>query len=99
MDKNTHIIILYDIYKELLSDGQKESFEDYYFNNLSLGEISENLNVSRNAIFKQVKVVEKKLEDYELKLKLYEKSIKLNKIIDKIEDKKLKEELIKIDNM
>ena len=50
MEKREYLIILYDFYSELLSDKQKEHFEDYYFNNLSLGEISENENVSRNAI-------------------------------------------------
>ena len=51
MDKRNYLIILYDFYGELLNDKQKECFEDYYFNNLSLGEISENMNLSRNAIY------------------------------------------------
>ncbi len=86
MDKNTHMTILFDIYSELLTDKQKEYFEDYYFNNLSLSEISENNNVSRNAIHKQVKVVEKNLEQFETKLKLYEKSKKLENIINEVND-------------
>ena len=50
MEEREYLIILYDFYCELLSDKQKEHFEDYYFNNLSLGEISENENVSRKDI-------------------------------------------------
>ena len=61
MEKREYLIILYDFYSELLSDKQKEHFEDYYFNNLSLGEISENENVSRNAIHKSIKSIENKL--------------------------------------
>ena len=55
MDKRNYLIILYDFYGELLNDKQKECFEDYYFNNLSLGEISENYDISRNAIHKTLK--------------------------------------------
>lgn len=77
MEKREYLIILYDFYSELLSDKQKEHFEDYYFNNLSLGEISENENVSRNAIHKSIKSIENKLYFYEEKLKLYQKSQEL----------------------
>ena len=93
MEKREYLIILYDFYSELLSDKQKEHFEDYYFNNLSLGEISENENVSRNAIHKNIKAVENKLYFYEEKLKLYQKSQELTNIANTIEDKNLKERI------
>ena len=41
MNDREYIIILYDYYSELLSDKQRLYFEEYYFNNLSLTEISE----------------------------------------------------------
>ena len=41
MDEINELIMLYDYYGELLSDSQKEYFMDYYFNNLSLGEIAD----------------------------------------------------------
>jgi hypothetical protein len=96
MDKRIYLIDLYDIYSDLLSDKQREYFEYYYFDNLSLGEISDNLNVSRNAVHKQIKKVEEELNEYESKLKLYEKNNTLNKIINGLEDTKLKEELDKL---
>jgi hypothetical protein len=99
MDKNTHMTILYDIYGKLLSDKQREYFEAYYFDNLSLSEISDNLNVSRSAIQKQLKSIEILLNDYELKLKLNEKNNKLNRIINDIDDIKLKEKLNNINNI
>ena len=40
MKEREYLIILYDFYSELLNDKQRQYFEDYYFNNLSLGEIS-----------------------------------------------------------
>ena len=88
-----YLIDLYDIYGELLDDKKRIYFESYYFDNLSLGEISENLNVSRNAIHKSLKVVEDKLKFYEEKLELYKKRKELKEVINIIDDKKIKQKL------
>lgn len=96
MDEKIYLMDLYDLYEELLNDKQKEYFKYYYFDNLSLGEIAEIIDVSRNAVHKNIKMIETKLKDYEIKLKLYYKNNKLNKIIDQIEDKKIKQELEKL---
>ena len=93
MDEQEKIIILYDYYSELFSDKQRKYFEEYYFDNLSLSEISENENKSRNAIHKSVKNVVNKLYEYEDRLGLYQKEKRLKKIIDKIDDKEIKKEL------
>lgn len=93
MDKQDLLIILFDYYEELLTDSQKKYFIDYYFNNLSLAEISENENVSRNAVSKDLKLTKEKLLNYEEKLNLYEKDKKIRKVIDKITDISLKEKL------
>ena len=93
MEQRDYFIILYDYYSTLFSDKQRIYFEDYYFNNLSLSEISENMGISRNAIHKGIKLMEKKLLFYEDKLSLYKNSVELGKIIEKIDNKKLKDEL------
>ena len=93
MDKRDYFIILYDFYSSLFTERQREYFEDYYFNNLSLSEISENIGISRNAVHKSIKLIEKKLLFYEEKLSLYDKNIKLNSIINRIEDVNIKKEL------
>jgi len=93
MDERIYLNDLYDLYGKLLNDIQRKYFEYYYFDNLSLGEIADLLDVSRNAVHKNIKLVETKLNDYESKLELYKKNIKLQKIIGKIEDKNLKKEL------
>ena len=94
MDEQEYIIILYDYYGELLSDIQRKYFEAYYyFDNLSLSEISENENESRNAVHKSIKSVVKKIYEYEDKLKLYEKDEKLKKIILDIKDNDIKKRL------
>ena len=74
---------LYDIYGELLTDKQREYFEDYYFNNLSFSEMAENYNVSRNAVFKQIHIVTDKLDEYEKILKFKSKK---DKILDLLKD-------------
>lgn len=79
------LTILYDYYGELLTDKQKLYFEDYYFSNLSLQEIAENNNISRNAVHKSLKDIVNKLNYYEDKLKLYEKGKEINKLIENID--------------
>ena len=93
MDERLYLIDLYDIYSELLDDKKKVYFEYYYFDNLSLSEISENLDVSRNAVHKSLKEVKEKLNFYEEKLELYKKRKELESIIDVIDDKKIKQKL------
>ena len=87
MEERDKLIILYDFYSELLTDKQKEFFEDYYFSNLSLGEIAENTGLSRNAIHKNIKTVE--LYFYEEKLELYKKRQELEEIIKEIDNKNI----------
>ena len=84
---------LYDLYGSLLTDKQKEYFEDYYFHNLSFAEMAENYDVSRNAAFKQVHIVLKKLEEYESKLKLYEKRNLLLEISRDIDNQSIRKRL------
>ncbi len=82
MKERIYLNNLYDIYGELLDSKKKEYFEMYYFDNLSLQEISDNLGVSRNAIFKQIKNAEAKLLFYEEKLELFKKKEVLNEVIE-----------------
>lgn len=96
MQSRLYLIDLYDIYSDLLTEKQKEYFEEYYFDNLSLAEIAENSNVSRNAIHKQLKETEEKLKHLESVLKINEKNHKLEFIIKGIKDEKLKKELEKL---
>lgn len=91
MDTNTELIILYDYYGSLLSEQQQCYFEAYYFNNLSLAEISDLYKVSRNAIHKQLKSAEDKLNLFEDKLNLKKKYQNIEKILPMEEFKKIEE--------
>ena len=85
---------LYDYYKVLLTDKQRDYFEDYYQNNLTLSEMADNYQVSRNAIHKQLKDTVRLLEEYESKLSLYDK---MNKIVNLVKnDKELLNEIERI---
>ena len=65
---------LYDFYSELLSQKQKQYLNDYFFNDLSLTEISENYEISKQAFSNNMKRTIIELEQFEEKLNL----IKLN---------------------
>ena len=93
--KREYHIALFEIYKELLTEKQKEYFVLSYFEDLTLSEIAENLNVSRNAVFDQIKKTVAILEDYELKLKVYQKNLSLVEFSKKL-DNNLKNELLTI---
>ena len=80
MDELVYYNDLYDLYKNLLTEKQQEYFEEYYFNNLSLSEMADNYNISRNAISKQLSVIKNKLGDYENKLNLYKKNKRINEL-------------------
>ncbi|MFK5884019.1 MAG: YlxM family DNA-binding protein [Candidatus Izemoplasma sp.] len=104
LDKSIEIIKLYDFYQDLLTEKQKSYFEDYYFEDFSLAEIAEDNNVSRNAVFDQVKRTVKKINEFESKLNLNKKYVKRRSIfialktesdISKI--KKLLKELEKVE--
>ena len=96
MDEINNLIILYDYYGNLLTSSQQNYFVEYYFNNLSLSEISENLNVSRNAAHKQLRVACDKLLEYEEKLKFLYKTNKLIALVLKEADEKLRNRMLEI---
>lgn len=73
VDKFYEVSLLYDFYGSLLTEKQKEIVELYYGDDLSLGEISESLNISRQGVYDLLKRSEKQLYHYEEKLRLVEK--------------------------
>lgn len=86
MDYRLYLISLYDIYGELLTAKQQEYFEDYYFNNLTLSEISENYKVTRTAVHNQLKETEDKLKHYESVLQIKNRNDKIKSYIENIDE-------------
>lgn len=87
LEKLVEIGLLFEQYKMLLTDKQREIVSLYYNEDYSLGEISENLNVSRQGIYDTLKRSEKILKDYEAKLGLVKKSKEREKITQDIYNK------------
>ncbi|PHV71115.1 hypothetical protein CS063_07225 [Sporanaerobium hydrogeniformans] len=71
MEKFVVITYLFDFYQELLTDKQRNLLREYYFEDLSLGELSEQHQISRQSVFDTIKKAEQKLLDYESKLNLF----------------------------
>ena len=85
MEERVYIISLYDYYGKLLTDKQQKYFEDYYFDNLTMEEIAENDNVSKNAVSKQLISIKEKLNYYEDMLKLNYNREKIEEILSSTE--------------
>ena len=70
-----HLIELFGYYKNLLTDKQRNYFEEYYLYDCSLAEIAENEGITRQAVRDNLKKGEKKLFEYEDKLKIMKKNV------------------------
>ena len=77
MDEKLQQAYLYDFYGELLNDHQRRIYEDFYFNDLSLGEIAAQEGTSRQAVADMARRTERKLIGYEEKLHLVERFVKV----------------------
>lgn len=85
LEKTNRINMLFDFYQSLLTAKQKEYMEMYYIEDYSLSEISQVSGVSRQAVYDNIKRTEQILEDYEAKLRLYEKFQKRQTLMERIE--------------
>ena len=59
--------MLLDFYGELLTDKQRECFDLHYNEDLSLAEIAEQLGVSRQGVWDNIRRAETAMEDIEAK--------------------------------
>jgi predicted DNA-binding protein YlxM (UPF0122 family) len=84
--------LLYDFYGELLTEHQKEIYEQFVLEDLSLGEIARDAGISRQGVHDLIKRCNKTLQGYEDKLHLVEKFLtikakvqNMNQILDSYE--------------
>lgn len=73
MNKFIEMSLLMDFYGELLSIKQKNVMEYYYYDNFSLGEIAEKINISRQGVYDSIKRSEEMLIEFDNKLELIKK--------------------------
>ena len=81
LEKTTRMNYLYDFYQSLLTEKQQSYMSLYYLDDYSLGEIAEEYEVSRQAVYDNIKRTEAMLEEYEAKLLLFQKFQQRNKWI------------------
>ena len=95
MDEIFKQSLLYDFYGELLTEHQKEIYEQFIVEDLSLSEIAKDAGISRQGVHDLVKRCDKILEEYEAKLHLVEKFLsikeKVHQINELLEDAKTDE--------
>lgn len=71
LDNKILMCNLYEIYKSQLTSKQAIVFEQYYYDDLSINEISEISGVTKNAVFNSLKKTEKRLIELEKNLHIY----------------------------
>ena len=84
MEKKVEISILWQIYGKLLTEKQYQYIDYYYNEDLSLSEIAENENITRQAVRDLIKKGERKLFEYEEKLLFMKKTINQEQKIQQI---------------
>ena len=95
MEEKVRISILLEIYGNLLTEKQYE-FMDYYYNqDLSLSEIGDNNDITRQAVRTILLKSKKKLEEYENQLKFMQKEEKIKKCIEELEETNVDKKILK----
>ena len=85
LEKTTQMNLLVEFYGSLLTDKQLEYMELYYGDDYSLGEIAEEFDVSRQAVYDNIRRSAKLLENYEEKLHLVADFYKRQEYYDELE--------------
>ena len=85
MEKIVEQGLLYDFYGELLTEHQRLIYEACVFENMSLGEIAADFNISRQGVHDLIKRCDKILQGYEDKLHLLQRFMSVKEKIQKIE--------------
>ena len=85
MSKNLDFTLLLDVYGTLLTEKQRETLEYYYNDDLSLGEISEELGITRQGVMNCIKKCEQRLSEFEDALGIVKRFNDLKKDIENLE--------------
>jgi len=83
VDNITRLNLLFDYYGDFLTKKQRDIFEQYYLNDLSLGEIAENNGITRQGVYDNLRRAQRALQNFEKKLGLVNKYFSLRMEIEK----------------
>ena len=93
MENREYLCTLFDIYKELLTKTEQETFISYYIEDLSLSEIAENRGISKSSVGKTLSGAEEKLKEYESVLNKEQIKKELNNLLEENDINNLKKRL------
>lgn len=85
MEKIYEQTLLYDFYGELLTEHQRQIYEEAVYNDMSLGEIAQVEGISRQGVHDLIRRCDKILMEYESRLHLVERFAKAKEKIREIE--------------
>ena len=89
MEERMTISLLLDFYGALLTERQRECYTLHHEDDMSLGEIAEEMHISRQAVHDNIERAKASMEGYEKKLHLIEQYLLRRKIV-----KQIREELV-----
>lgn len=88
MEENFYYVELFELYKGLLTEKQREAFEMHFLLDFSLSEISEEKGITRQNVNDAIKSAKRKLDELENILKLKKKNDALISLAESTDDKK-----------
>lgn len=86
IEKTNRMNALFEFYSTLLTQKQMNYMELYYADDYSLGEIAEEFDVSRQAVYDNIKRTGKIIEDYERKLHMYSDYVVRSQLMEQMEE-------------
>ncbi|MCD7737096.1 MAG: DNA-binding protein [Lachnospiraceae bacterium] len=85
MDDVLRQALLFDFYGELLTDHQRTIYEAVVQEDISYSEAAQMFGISRQGVHEQVKRSDRLLEEYESKLHLVERFLKIREKVQQIQ--------------
>lgn len=96
MENREYLSSLFDIYKDLLTSTEQETFISYYIEDLSLSEIAENRKISKSSVGKTLSQAEEKLKEYESIIGKEQIKKELENLLEESDITNLKKRITKI---
>ena len=96
MDNREYITTLYEIYKELLNEKERNYIEYYYFEDYSMQEIADLYKVSKAYASKYLNKINDKIINYEKILKINDRNSKIIDLLKNVNNSELKSKIIEL---
>lgn len=96
MDNREYITSLYEIYKELLNEKERNYFEYYYFEDYSMQEIADLYKVSKAYASKYLNKINDKIINYEKILKINDRNSKIIDLLKNVKDENIKSKIVEL---